>query len=182
MKAILCAAAVAVATMASSAASAQVFPGFYVNVGYGHWTSDEGGDDITLGTITGRVGARFMPFLGVEGEASFGIDDDEIDFGTGSSADVSLQNDFAAFLVGFFPISPQADLFARIGYGNLSTEVKSGGFTDEGDDDQFRVGVGGQFFFNRMAGVRADYTNIGWIDSDLDIDIFSLALVLRFGQ
>jgi len=166
--------------MASTAASAQVFPGFYVNVGYGHWMADESGEDITLGTITGRVGARFMPFLGVEGEASFGISDDDVDLGSGSTASVSLENDFAAYLVGFFPINPQADLFARLGYGNLSTEVEFGGISDSGDDDQWRLGFGGQFFFNPSAGVRAEYTNLGWIDGDLEIDVFSISAVFRF--
>ena len=43
-----------------------------------------------------------------------------------------------------------------------------------------RLGFGGQFFFNPSAGVRAEYTNLGWIDGDLEIDVFSISAVFRF--
>ena len=75
--------------------------GVYVSGGY---TQFEGDGGASLGGITGRVGVGFGPNFAVEGEGSFGVDDDS---GT------ELDSELGAFVVGKLPINPSFDVFGR---------------------------------------------------------------------
>jgi outer membrane immunogenic protein len=106
-----------------------------------------------IGAITGRVDARYGKYFGVEGELSGGVSNDHTRTGLTSS----LQSQYAAYAVGYLPVLPNADLFARIGYGESNEKFKGlGGYSDT--SETFNYGAGGQYFFNGHDGVRAEYT------------------------
>lgn len=136
----------------------------YANLGYG---SLHGGQ-ITTGEITGRIGARFGDYLGVEGEVSTGLGDHKYIYEPPCHAPVctiaifllkaKLDNAEAAYAVGFLPILPNADLFARIGYG--TSHYGTDGVIGRGFDPQgMSMGAGAQYFIDGANGLRFDYTH-----------------------
>ena len=150
------------------AASAQVGPpetGAYVNAGVDTLSFDAFG-------VSGKVGYNFNRFLGVEGQLGLGIIDDSGDV---DGFDVEEGYDLfgGAFAVGRVPVTPEIDVFGRVGYyaAGLSGEVEDIEF--DYDVDGFAFGGGVQFNFgpNMMSGIRAEYTNLD-VDNigDLEVD------------
>jgi outer membrane immunogenic protein len=189
---LLCTAAISAAVlMTASTAYAQGLANFgntgsyaYAGLGYSHYSASSSGEDFALSAITGRLGFMFNPFIGIEGEGSFGLGDDTIDFGGGSSGSVRIESDWAGYLIGMFPLgNDNFNLFGRLGYGTLGTKVKFAGISDSGRDDQWRVGFGAQGFLDGVNGFRAEYTNLGWLDDDdngADVDVWSISYIRRF--
>ena len=96
----------AAAAASALALSAPAFAETYVNLGYS--MTDE--DDVKLGAVTGRFGWKSATPFGVEGEASFGIDDDEV-----GGVKVELNSQFAVYGTATASVSETIDVFARIG-------------------------------------------------------------------
>lgn len=191
MKLLLPAASVA-AVLAAGGAAAQTAPAaeFYGALGYSHYTTETDGDDVSLGTVDGRLGARFGRYIGVEGEVGFGVKEEEIVpddiacaqvLGVDCSVDLKIENKIAGYLVGFLPLSEQADLFARVGYGRVEVEAEAESFDVEvdADDEAFAFGAGGQFFLDAFNGVRAEYTRFEF-DEGGDVGSYSLSYVRKF--
>ena len=88
---------------------------------------------------------------------------------------------YAGYAVGYLPISPNADLFARLGYGETRLNVSTPGTGAGGEHTSVNYGVGGQYFFTPADGVRADYTRFSYNNhSDFDANVWSLAYVRKF--
>ncbi len=162
---------------------------------------DVAGQPVDLGTqspditmITGRIGYRLNDYISFEGELGFGLSGDDfnqdvpVTTGLGTvnvDTDVGLDIDnyFAGFVKGTLPISEQFEAFARGGYGSAEAEAditaSALGFSAAASESQsfdgFAFGVGGQFNFNEMNGIRLDYSSIGG-----DADIISLSYARRF--
>ncbi len=179
MKAFLIAAAsltASVATLALAApASAQTAPysgvSWYGNLGY----TDFNPNNANVSAITGRLGARFGQYFGVEGELSGGIGDSHID-----GASVHLQNQEAIYGVGFLPIAPNADLFARVGYGGADYKVSANGGDFHGNLQSWNFGAGGQYFFDHANGIRLDYTREDATNHGPDANVWGVAYVRKF--
>lgn len=133
--------------------------GVYVSGGYTQFDGDGGAE---LGAITGRVGVGLTPNFAVEGEASFGVDDDS---GT------ELDNELGIFAVGKLPISPAFDIFGRIGYAQIET-------SPGGSEDGLAYGAGGQWNLSPVDGIRLDYTRHDYDAGD--VDAWSLSYVRGF--
>jgi hypothetical protein len=191
MKALLGAVAVA-ALLTAAPASAQSFGApAYINLGYTNFALDEidGRDlddvDFNLGAVTGRLGTRLGPNFGVEGELGVGVQDQEETSPIGTFT-TKLNYGAAAFAVGFLPIAPTTDLFARVGVGVTDLEFEfdpsgTGPSTSEsGSEAVFGLGVGAQHFFDGVNGVRADYTRYTGDDSTAKYDALGLSYVRKF--
>jgi len=179
MKSLIAASTAAVALLAvAGTASAQEGVSYYGNVGYSFVDANDA--DVTLGALGAKLGARFNPYLGVEAEAAFGVDDDSVTT-FGVPVKVELKHTVAAYVIGFVPVSPNADLFARIGYGNSEIEASAGGVSAKADGSGVNIGVGGQYFFTGNDGVRVEYLKNS-IDGDegLEANIWSLSYVRKF--
>lgn len=150
--------AIALAASAGMTAQAQE-ANIYINGGYTQFD----GNNVDLGALTGRLGVGFGPNFGVEGEASFGVDDD---------GGVELDNEIGLFGFGKIPVSDRVELFARLGYSQVET-------SPGGDNDGWAYGVGGQFFFTAADGVRADFTRHD-LDNGGEVDAYSVSYVRRF--
>jgi hypothetical protein len=148
----------AIAAALPAASQAQVFAttaktGAYANLNLG--IADGGSPD--LGVIQGRLGYRFNNWLGVEGEAATGIKSDTDDFG-GVDVNTKLKHEFAGYVVGFAPLSPNTDLLARVGYGTTRIKTEVAGLSDSDSAESWNFGVGAQHHFDGVNGVRVDYT------------------------
>lgn len=143
-----------------------------LELGAGYSNFDTDGADI--GALTARGTYFITPHLGVEGEASIGIDDDQV-----GAANVELDSSFGAFGVAQLPVSERVDLFARAGYATSDYNVSVPGVgSASGDDDGFAYGVGGKVFLTDRFGLRGDFTR--YEGDDLDADVISVGGVMKF--
>lgn len=173
------AAGAAIAALAPAMASAQPATSgttFYGTLGYAGTDLD----DVDLGAIQGRLGARFGQYLGVEGEVSGGVKDDKVNV-AGTDVKIKLDHQEAIYGVGFLPISPNLDLLARVGYGHTEGSGSVGGVSAKVKGDSWNYGVGGQYTFDGVNGVRADYTRESFQRSGGgDANVWSVAYVRKF--
>ena len=126
------------------------------SIGYTHLDGDDG----SLGAVTGRLGYRFTPYIGIEGEASVGVQDED---------------------VGTVPVSPNVELFGRVGYGTTSLKGEVAGVDVSEDGESINYGAGANWFFDGQNGVRADWTRRDFREDDGgEIDTYGLSYVRRF--
>lgn len=162
----------ALASLAALAVAAPAFAQGDIELGaaYSHFDAD----GANLDALTARGTYFFTPHLGVEGEASIGVGDDNV-----GAAKVELDNSLAAFGVVQMPVAERVDLFARAGYANNEYNVDVPGLGGgSGNDDGFAYGVGGKVFLTDRFGVRADVTR--YEGDDIDADVISLGGVMKF--
>lgn len=140
------------------------------------------GDGATLNAVSVRGGIALHELLGAELEASFGLGAEEIDDLPG--AELKLENQFAGYLVGRYPVLPRFDAIGRIGYTTGEFQASAGGVASDVETDGFAFGLGAEFMFTNEIGLRADYTRIEVSDDDLDggVNVFALAGVYKFGS
>ena len=167
------AAVVSAAALAALPAAAQT--SFYGNVGYTAVDTD----DVTLGALTGRVGAQFHPNFAVEGEAGFGVKDDSANVG-GVNVKGELKHSVAVYGVGILPINDKFDLLARVGYGTSKIEASALGVSVKDSQESWNYGVGAQYSFDGANGVRVDYTRYDF-NGDFDkADTWAVSYVRKF--
>jgi hypothetical protein len=128
----------------------------YGTVGYGNVDTDTA----KVGALQARLGYKFTPNLGVEGEASFGVKDDNY-----GGVNVKLKDQFGAYVVGFVPVTPKAELFARVGYSGATFDTSLG----DRDADGVAYGVGGQYNVTDKDGVRFDWTRHDYDAGNADV-------------
>jgi len=158
-------AAAAAAALFGVPALAQAQTQVYGTLGYANVDVDP----VNLGGIQARLGAQFNSHFAIEGEAAFGVADDEI-----LGVTVELSNEFAVFAVGKLPVSDSVNLFARVGWS--TTDIDVGGTSVSGDGVAY--GVGGEAFFTENDGVRFDWTKH---DADGgDANVWAIAYVRKF--
>lgn len=160
MKTLMFAASAALLSVAAIPAASQAQE-VYGTIGYAHTDAD----DADLGAIQGRLGYKFNPYVAVEGEAAFGVKDDR---------DVELKHQVGAYVVGSVPVTPQAQLFGRVGYSGSKFDTAVG----EVEGDGFAYGVGGQYNFTPEDGVRVDWTRHDYDGGDADV--FSVGYARKF--
>jgi hypothetical protein len=151
----------------------------YGTLGY----SNLDGNGVDLSAVQGRLGARFGRYLGIEAELSGGVNYDKTADGLGGPLKVGLRNQEAIYGVGFLPVTPGLDLFARGGFGG--TDAKLGDYatatTYRYGSESWNYGAGAQYFFsNGPNGVRADYTRYDYEHDQPDENVWSIAFVRKF--
>lgn len=193
MKLIYAAASAAVLAAAIPAiASAQAAPAtrFYGNLGY----ADTHGGDVDLGTIQGRLGYRFNPWLGVEGELAAGVKSDDVSATVGGAnvtGKAKIDHQEALYGVGFLPLNPNWEVLGRVGYGHTEGKVTDvrvagpggavSGLSASESGDSWNFGVGAQYHWDGLNGIRADYTREEFQGSGNDHgDVWSLAYSRKF--
>jgi outer membrane immunogenic protein len=151
----------AVAAAALMAAPVAAHAQAYAGAGYTQFQYD-GGD---VGAATGRLGYRVNRNFAVEGEGSFGLDDDD---------GVELNHNLGAYAVGILPLGESFDVRGRVGYQTTEIDTPLG----DADADGIAYGVGAQWNFTPSLGVRADWTRME--GDDEEADAISVGGVLNF--
>lgn len=153
----------------------------YGTLGYTYLHADPYNLGIDLGAVTARVGARLTKYFGAELEGSAGVVDQTYSSGS-VTAKISMENQVAAYLVGYWPVQPKLDLFARAGYGSARLKASvSGVGSASSNSDITALGGGGQYFFDANNGVRAEYTRYSFAKSHAgDANSFSVSYVRKF--
>lgn len=151
----------AAAATALMAAPAVAHAEWYAGAAYTQYDLD--GPEV--GGLTGRLGYRFSPNFAVEGEGTFGVDDDE---------GVELNHALGAYAMGILPFgSSGLSAHGRIGYQTVEVDTPLG----DADDDGLAYGVGLGWNITERVGLRADYTRM---EADEDTDAISLGAQFNF--
>lgn len=146
-----------------------------ISLGYTHYESNSGGE---LGLVTGRYQWGFGRFIGIEGEAHYGVVGEEIRV-EDQRADIDAKFGYGGFVVAKLPLGDYgSEVFGRIGYQSLELEATSGPNSVTGDVEDFSFGGGATLMYNPHHGLRFDYTNIAGAGSGTDT--YSVSYVLRF--
>lgn len=170
--------ATAAVTLFAVPAMAQTIqtPSYYGTLGYSQLDADDG----DLGAVTGRLGAKLHPNFGVEGEASFGVKDDDFSV-AGVDGAIEHEYDAAAYAVGFLPITANFELFGRVGYGTTELKAEAGGVSVTEDGESVNYGAGANYFFDGRNGVRGDWTRRDFTDDNGgEVDVYSVNYIRRF--
>ncbi len=164
-------AAVAAPAFAQGAAAPQVTG--YGNLGYSLVDTQNGPN---LSVLDARLGARIANYLGVEAEGGFGVGNKSY-----GGDDYRVKSTVGAYAVGFLPVAPRFDVFARIGYGHDTLKVKdpvAGEFSV--GEDSVNYGGGVQAFFTDKDGVRAEYTRHDLRHNSGNVNVWSISYVRKF--
>lgn len=178
----LAAASLAAPAFAATAANSTAWympSSYYGSIGYTNVNGSEPAKD--LSGVTGRIGAKFGRYLGVEGEVTGGIAADTHRMG-GDRTFTHLNDQYAGYVVGFLPITQQFELLARAGYGAASYNLKdkTAGFSHDDHYDTANYGVGAQYSLTKVDALRADYTRFEGADHGQFSDAYTLSYVRKF--
>ena len=133
-----------------------------------------------LGAVTVRAGWKVWSHVGVEGEASVGVQDDSFDVSVGGNGGgIELKHDLAAYAVAFLPVGRHIELHARAGFGSASVESSVPAVYAYGAGESFNYGLG-MSAFSRSNGLRLDWVRKNFSDSDLEADLWAISYVRRF--
>lgn len=171
----LAAAAAAALVVLPVAAAAQDAPRAYATLGYTGLDTDLA----ELGAVTARLGYKFHPNFGLEGEAGIGVEDEDIEVSINGSGVIELKHDVAAYAVAFLPLGERFEAFARIGYGTSKIEASVSGVTVRDEGESFNYGVGASAFLTTHDGLRADWTRRDFQDGG-EADTWSVSYIRRF--
>jgi outer membrane immunogenic protein len=150
-------------------------PTYYGTLGYTQLDTDSA----DLGAITARVGAKLHPYLGVEAETSFGVDNDKVNLG-GVDAKVEHRYDLAGYAVASVPVSAKVDLFARVGYGVTEAKASAAGLDASDHLTSWNYGAGATYNFDAHNGIRADYTYRDFQHDQGSADTYAVSYVRKF--
>jgi hypothetical protein len=186
VKSLVAFAALAAAAAVAAPASAQTLPSYLAPVTYNAGIGYSGihTDGADLGAISLRLGADFGKYVGVEGEGSFGVVDQDGSV-SGVATKLHLNDQYAGYGVVRYPLLPNANVFARIGYGHsdIKASASAGGqsASETVGVDSWNFGAGAQYFFDAKNGVRAEYTRFDFQDRGVqDADTWTVSYVRKF--
>jgi outer membrane immunogenic protein len=132
----------------------------YVGAGYTQYDLD----GAEVGGVTGRLGYNFNQNFAVEGEGTFGVDDDQ---------GVELNHAIGGYAVGRIPLGSSFGVHGRVGYQTIEIDTPLG----DADDDGLAYGGGVSWQATPGLGIRADYTRF---EGDEEADSISLGGVVNF--
>ncbi len=161
----------ATAASAQTTGAAAANTGTYASVGI--LTDHSNRTDTNLSGLNLRLGQRFTPNWGVEGEAAFGTNKD-----SNANGDYRLKDKVGVYGVGYVPVG-EFDLFARAGVANTDLKYPAGMPKDE-TGTSLDYGVGAQYHVAPSYAIRADWTASDYTQHHGTGDTTSLSLVKQF--
>ena len=171
MKLITKTAAIAALALAAAGAQAQL----HGELGYSAIDVDGSGSSVKLGALTGIVGYDLHPNLAAEGMLAFGVNDDKV-----NGAKVELEHSYGLFLKPRLMLSPNFELFGRLGYVESKLKASAPGYGSLTDTDgDWAYGLGGNYYFDRHTYLNANY--LRFYDKDnVKGDGFTIGVGMRF--
>ncbi len=161
------------ATVASAqtTGAAAASTGTYGSIGI---TGEHSGrTDTNLDGVNVRLGQRFTPNWGVEGEAAFGTNSDSNALGK-----YRLRDKVGVYGVGYVPVG-DFDLFARAGIANTDLKRPDAAPKDE-SGTSLDYGVGAQYHMAPSYALRADWTQSDYNNHRGTGSTGTLSLVKQF--
>jgi OOP family OmpA-OmpF porin len=141
------------------------------------------------GVLTFSAGYYFNSNVGVEVGYAF-VGDSIVNYcdpilGCGSAT--LSQSAFKVAALGTVPVSPQIDIFGKVGLAMITAQLNDTvfGISTSATTTNLMYGVGGLFHINKNMGVRVQYENLGKTKADpfaigSDVSVFSAGFVYSF--
>jgi len=185
MKKLLLSTAVAASLLSAPAMAENT----YVSLGYTALDVDAevfagsiGTADLSALNLT--VGYSIFPHIAVEGFASLGVSEDSFDrdldsdFVASTGFEIEQTSAFGINVVGTLPLSESFDVYAKLGYANISFDDTD---SDEASADGASFGLGLNYNYNDRHSVFIDYVSYadGEYD-DFDIELEPSAINLGY--
>jgi hypothetical protein len=149
MKFIIKTAAIAALALAAAGAQAE----WHGELGYSALNVDGSGTSVDLGALSGTIGYGLHENFAVEGMLAFGVKDDQV-----GGAKVELEHSYGIFAKPRIMLSPNFELFGRIGYVESKLKASAPGYGSLSDTDgDWAYGVGGNYYFDRNSYLNASY-------------------------
>lgn len=137
-------------------------------------------EELSLTSLTGRVGYDFGKFLSLEGRL---MASDSDTFSDGLSLEVTYLGNISAKLNFAFGEEKRINLYGLVGYTTWKWTASLGNTTADDTDDGVSYGLGVELFADRMNGLNFEV--IRYLDSSIDgedytLDTASIGYVRRF--
>jgi len=159
------------AASAQTTGAAAASTGTYGSIGI---TGEHSGrTDTNLNGVDLRLGQRFTPNWGIEGDAAFGTNSDSNALGK-----YRLRDKVGVYGVGYLPIG-DFDLLARAGIANTDLKRPDGAPKDE-SGTSLDYGVGAQYHMAPGYAIRADWTQSDYNNHRGTGSTGTLSLVKQF--
>jgi opacity protein-like surface antigen len=138
---------------------------------------DESTGQDRLANVTFLAGYNYNPYLALEGRYTTTFTDEDI-----------LEMDgWSLFVKPQYPLTESFNVYALLGFGNVSLDPVSGSRIDL-DDTGFQWGVGASYDFTDTVSVFFDYTNLAnemdglyWNGAlQIDTDTLNLGVTYKF--
>lgn len=149
----------------------------YVGIDYQVARIDNG-SEVDLGSVLLRAGTQFAPNIGVEIQASFGVQDDEFeatDITTGNKVKFTANNrgSYGIFLRPSYMLGGGLNVYALAGANYADIEVEGLGQKESGYGTSFAAGAGLTFMITPTVHLGAEFMQY-------DSDIQAINAGLRF--
>lgn len=153
----------AAALLAAGAAQAQstVGNGVYGEVGYTFVNIKDEFANVTAkpGAIRGIVGWDLHPYVALEALLSGGVSDDTV-----QGVKVKASRTYGFYVTPKYAITPEIEVFGRLGYADSKIKVSSGNASASGSDSSFSWGLGAKYNFSKQIYGAVDY--MSYYDKD----------------
>lgn len=164
----------ALALAGATAAQAQ----YYVEGAYTATRLKDEGEKIKPAMLTGVVGYGLHPHLAVEGMLGLGVkkgrfvDEDGLH-------EVKYKSAYGIYLKPRYQVTPELELFARLGYTQAKTKINWQGGSSSDSDGSTSWGFGGNYTLDKNLYVTASYMNF-YKEGSVKIDGFNLGVGYKF--
>ena len=146
----------------------------YAGINYNFASIDDGYDELSVETLSARIGAQPHPFFGIEARFGFGVDDHHLR-GVDYSLDSTIGGYAVLNLANRSPVTP----YFLFGATHIEIEATSSAGTTAEDDTDFSFGVG--LDVEMSPGISGNIEYINYYDNGTTIvDGVGLGLTLRF--
>ena len=146
----------------------------YIGLDYS-WASIDVGDNVDLGSALVRAGAKILPYMGIEVQASYGVKDDTFTTTVANPAAppatitynhrVKNNGSYGIFLKPQVDITPSLTAYGMVGSNYNDFVVETNGAKANGYGSSFSVGGGLTLMLDKNLGVGAEIMHY---DSDID--------------
>lgn len=168
-KVILTGSALALMSVGTFAQAQEPVEQGYIGANYVFLTYEEDGfsEDLDLGALSAKAGAKFNPYFAAELRAGFGVADESVSAG-GVTAELELDYLIGGYGVIGLPTESPVYPYVVVGYtkGELTASASGPGgsasFSDSESD--FSYGVGANFAATEEFHVNVEYMN--YLDKD----------------
>lgn len=138
---------------------------FYLGLAYSYVNTEFSdafvSEDDNLNGVMLQAGYKFNPYIAVEGRYTFTAEDTWMDTTEDFSNDT-----WGIYAKPMYPVTNELDIYALLGYGEVTPEFDGQG--PESDTDGFQWGLGASYDVTDSVAVFADYVRN--FDDTLDLD------------
>ncbi len=151
----------------------------YVELGFLSATYKEPSLKVSPMALRVVGGMDMHPNLGVEGLLGFNVKAGDGKTSGGTAAEVKLTTVFGVYAKPKMDVSPELELFGRLGFANVNRGSKLGTSSSSDSGSSLSYGLGASYRITRNASIGLDYMSY-YNRNDITITGFTASVGYRF--